>query len=358
MLVDATIKHGTTSKIIEVALRDSTTGQGKTGVAHSSVTASYVREGGTRTAITLASGTAGDAYSSGKWAEVDSTNMPGLYQLHVPNAAFASGVDAVTVQLKVTDALDAVRRFVLVAVDYGSATDFGLSRLDATVSSRNSTTPLDAAGVRTAVGLASANLDTQLSTIDTNVDSVLVDTGTTLPATLTTIDGKIDTVDTNVDSILVDTGTTLPGTLSTIDGKIDTLDTNVDAILVDTDTTIPALIATVDTNVDAILVDTGTTIPALIATVDGNVDSILVDTNTTIPALIASEISDALTVDTLIDGKTIQQTFRYIAAITAGQISGAGTGTETILGIDGATTRVVATVDASGNRTAMVYDGA
>lgn len=35
---------------------------------------------------------------------------------------------------------------------------------------------LDAAGVRAAIGLASANLDTQLSTIDTVVDSILVDT--------------------------------------------------------------------------------------------------------------------------------------------------------------------------------------
>lgn len=56
------------------------------------------------------------------------------------------------------------------------------------------------------------------------------------------------------------------------------IDTVVDAILVDTATTIPATIATVDSNVDAILVDTGTTIPATIATVDSNVDAILVDT--------------------------------------------------------------------------------
>lgn len=56
------------------------------------------------------------------------------------------------------------------------------TNLDATVSSRlasaSYTAPLDAAGVRTAVGLASANLDTQLSTIDGNVDSILDDTGT------------------------------------------------------------------------------------------------------------------------------------------------------------------------------------
>lgn len=40
------------------------------------------------------------------------------------------------------------------------------------------TEPLDAAGVRSAVGLGSANLDTQLGTIDTVVDSILADTGT------------------------------------------------------------------------------------------------------------------------------------------------------------------------------------
>jgi len=54
-------------------------------------------------------------------------------------------------------------------------------------------------------------------------------------------------------------------TIDTIDGKVDTIDTNVDAILVDTGTTIPATLTTIDTNVDAILVDTGTTIPSLIA---------------------------------------------------------------------------------------------
>jgi hypothetical protein len=47
--------------------------------------------------------------------------------------------------------------------------------INATISSRST---LDATGIRTAVGLASANLDTQLSTIDTVVDSILDDTGT------------------------------------------------------------------------------------------------------------------------------------------------------------------------------------
>jgi len=67
---------------------------------------------------------------------------------------------------------------------------------------------------------ASADLITKVDAIDTVVDSILVDTGTTL-------DGKIDTIDGIVDAILVDTGTTL-------DGKINTIDGIVDNILVDT----------------------------------------------------------------------------------------------------------------------------
>lgn len=161
-----------------------------------------------------------------------------------------------------------------------------------------------------------AGIETKIDTIDTNVDAILVDTGTTIPADLATIDA-------NVDAILVDTGTTLPATLSTIEGKIDTIDGIVDSILVDTGTTLPgehALLATqasvdvIDSNVDAILVDTGTTLPATLATIDGkidtidtvvdaikavtdllpdggalttidsNIDAILVDTGTTLPA--------------------------------------------------------------------------
>lgn len=59
-----------------------------------------------------------------------------------------------------------------------------------------------------------------------------------LAADLATTDGKIDTIDTNVDAILVDTGTTLDGKLdailvdtgTTLDGKIDDVDTIVTLI--------------------------------------------------------------------------------------------------------------------------------
>ena len=57
--------------------------------------------------------------------------------------------------------------------------------------------------------------------------------------------------------------------LVTHDGKLDTVDANVDSILVDTGTTIPGTITTIDTNVDSILVDTGTTLPARLTGIEG-----------------------------------------------------------------------------------------
>lgn len=87
-------------------------------------------------------------------------------------------------------------------------------------------------------GTDSAATAAALATVDTNVDAILVDTGTTLPATLATID-------TNVDAILVDTGTTLPATLATID-------TVVDAIQVVTDQFVFTVAGNVDANIQYI----------------------------------------------------------------------------------------------------------
>lgn len=57
----------------------------------------------------------------------------------------------------------------------------------------------------------------------------------------------------------------------------------------------------------------------------------------------------------LVDGKTLRAALQIIAALAGGQVSGAGTGTETFKGLDGSTTRAVVTVDGSGNRTGITY---
>ena len=68
---------GSTGHNVTVALRDSTTGQLKTGVVFGGVTASYNRDGAaSATSVTMVSGTLG-TFTSGGWVE---TSTAGLYQ--------------------------------------------------------------------------------------------------------------------------------------------------------------------------------------------------------------------------------------------------------------------------------------
>ena len=160
---------------------------------------------------------------------------------------------------------------------------------------------------------AETNCDLFLLVTASSTANVIVDEVIIYTRVDDSIETKLDTVDGIVDSILVDTGTTLDGKIDTIDGIV-----------------------------DSILEDTGTTLPATLSTIDGIVDSILVDTN-------------ALNDGTGVDGKTIVQALRIIAAAVAGRVSGAGTGTETFLGMDEATTRLTVTVDSDGNRSDIAY---
>lgn len=88
---------------VEVLDSTSTTGGRKTGLAYNtaSLTAYYVRNGGSATSITLATlAAANSAHSDGGFKEVDSTNMPGVYRLDLPDAAVASGADSVVITLR------------------------------------------------------------------------------------------------------------------------------------------------------------------------------------------------------------------------------------------------------------------
>ena len=160
------------------------------------------------------------------------------------------------------------------------------------------------------IGLSAAAVDLAngtdgLGAIKADTAAVLIDTGTTIPATITTAQNDLDTI-TGSDGVTVASGTQTFNLSGNVTGSVGSLvghtvqtadhTANIASILTDTGTTIPATIATVDTNVDAILVDTGTTLPASIATIDTNVDSILVDTGTTIPATIATAQADLDTI--------------------------------------------------------------
>ena len=98
------IPASATSKIIQFPIFDSssTTGALLTGLVFNtaSLTAYYNLEGaaGAATAITLVTATKGTWTSSG-FIVIDGTNMPGWYELHIPNAAL-TGAKSVAIHLK------------------------------------------------------------------------------------------------------------------------------------------------------------------------------------------------------------------------------------------------------------------
>jgi len=88
-------------------------GEPVTGLLFSDIetggSASHMRQGAARvdfTLVTLASASA--AHTDGGFILVDDTNMPGVYRCDVPDAAFATGVDQVIIQLVVAAAKNAV----------------------------------------------------------------------------------------------------------------------------------------------------------------------------------------------------------------------------------------------------------
>lgn len=98
------IEKDSSNQIMHIFIPDSssTTGAGLTGLAYNSagLTAYYIRPGNSSaTSIILSNATLG-TFTSGGFKEVDATNLPGLYEIHLPNAVFATGADQVVVMYK------------------------------------------------------------------------------------------------------------------------------------------------------------------------------------------------------------------------------------------------------------------
>lgn len=249
---------------------------------------------------------------------------------------------------------------------YGSGTAGKIigDNLNATVSSRlasaSYTAPLDASGIRSALGMASADLDTQLDTLPTaseNATAVwasatrVLTAGTNIVlAKGTGVTGFNDLsaaqVNTEVDTALSDVGLT-----STITGRIDaSVSSRASQTSVDT----------VDTNVDSILDDTGTS-GVIVATNNdktgyaigaGGIGSGAFASGAITAASLNSDAVDEILDEQIGDGTiTARQALKLLVAALGGKVSGAGTSTITIRNYADTTDVVVASVDGSGNRT-------
>ena len=117
--------------------------------------------------------------------------------------------------------------------------------------------------------------------------------------------------------------------------------------------------AQINGKVDDILTDTGSTLDTKINTIDGIVDDILLDTGTTIPGLISAipTLSADDVLDEPVEGAiTLRQSARVLLAYLAGKASGGGTATVSFRNQADNLNRIVMTVDANGNRSAVVLN--
>jgi hypothetical protein len=125
---------GTTSQMVDVFVQNNsvTTGAGLTGLVFntSGLTAYYHRNtASSSVAITLATATLGTFTSSG-FIVVDGTNMPGTYQIGIPNAALASGADSVVIYLTgAANMAPCVLEIELTATNNQNGNNFGLAYL-------------------------------------------------------------------------------------------------------------------------------------------------------------------------------------------------------------------------------------
>jgi hypothetical protein len=144
-----TIAPGSTSQSIELYL-------GATGLTFSTsgLAAYYVRNQSAPVAITLVTQTPTGAWTSGGFAEISSSLVPGVYRLDVPNAAFAAGASDVTIVVRgasgtngavltvtlssggLTAAQTAAAVFDAVASSYTTAGSMGARLLKTTVDNR------------------------------------------------------------------------------------------------------------------------------------------------------------------------------------------------------------------------------
>lgn len=235
------VKKGAVDQSFYFKLVDSAAGTPKTALTIANIDATYVRNRSAAVKNDLtALAAATTAHTDNMAIEIDATNAPGLYRIDFPDAAFATGVDKVILSVTCAGADPAMMFVDLVdneTVDVYSrlgapagasiAADIAgvqadtdniqtripaalvSGRIDASVGSMaadvltaaataadfttevtSGLSTLTAAGVRTAIGLASANLDTQLGVIAGYIDTEIG----TLQTTATAIKAKTDLI--------------------------------------------------------------------------------------------------------------------------------------------------------------------
>jgi hypothetical protein len=167
-MAKVSLVKGTTSYLARIFIQDSssTTGAGLTGLTSGSANLVCYRArdddgnaGGT--AITLSAGTRG-TWSSGGFVEKDATNMPGVYEFGVPNAALATGSKSCLIMFKgATNMAPLPLEIELTGTDNQDAVHGGMSALPNTAVTTNASLLTSGTGtdqLHVVSGVADANV--------------------------------------------------------------------------------------------------------------------------------------------------------------------------------------------------------
>lgn len=165
--------------------------------------ASYARQGATRTDFTLVTQTAAGAHTDGGFVLVDDTNMPGLYRVDVPDAAFATGADFVIIHMVMASANNSIMRPLLVQLRDNPSVNVAQwlssavpalvgGRLDASVGAMASNVLAAAAIAADAVTKLARGVGIQKNTAKNDIPFLMIDsaddisgkTGLTITATV------------------------------------------------------------------------------------------------------------------------------------------------------------------------------
>lgn len=167
-----TIAPGSTSQSIELYL-------GVTGLTASTsgLSARYNRTRTASVSIPLVARTITQAWTAGGFAEVDATNMPGVYRLDVPDAALAAGADDVTVVVRGASGTNGAVMTVKLSSGGLSSTETAQAVWNATASSYNTAGSMGEAGQRlTGYSLASSQTFSTTGSVGSVTSAVTIGT--------------------------------------------------------------------------------------------------------------------------------------------------------------------------------------
>lgn len=224
------------------------------------------------------------------------TRLPAaLVSGRMDSSVGAMAANVLTATAIATDAITAAK----IAADAIGASELAA---DAVTEIQSGLSTLTAAGVRTAVGLATANLDTQLDALPTNAE-------------LTTALGTAD-----------------DATLAAI-AALNNIST-----------------AQVNTEVDTALADVGLT-TTITGRIDAAISTRLASGSYTAPPTVSDILAG------VIEGSiTLKGALRLAMSVLTGKASGGGTATVVFRDTDDTKARITATVDSNGNRTTVTRD--